>query len=309
MSILFVFFVYALWSSCFPLAKIALQYSPPVFLTSFRMLVAGALLLLFLAFRNRYAFKLSLKQYLSLFALGLFSVYLTNICEYWGLQHLSAAKTCFIYSLSPFFAMLFSYIHFKEKLSMKKLIGLLIGFVGFIPVLHMQSGSEQLFTLWTSFSLPDLAIVAAALFSVYGWVLLRLFVKQEISPLMANGTSMVFGGILALVHSLCVDVWHPWPVLEGSIAPFLGSIAAITFISNIVCYNLYGYMLKKFTATFLSFAGLLSPIFASLSGWILLGEKPSPIIFLSTLIVSFGLWIVYQAELKQGYIKNNTPTI
>jgi drug/metabolite transporter (DMT)-like permease len=76
----------------------------------------------------------------------------------------------------------------------------------------------------------------------------------------------------------------------------------MAFVSNILCYNLYGTMLKRFTATFLSFLGLLSPIFASFHGWIFLNEPPSWIIFLSTGIVSLGLWIVYAAELKQGYI-------
>jgi drug/metabolite transporter (DMT)-like permease len=61
-------------------------------------------------------------------------------------------------------------------------------------------------------------------------------------------------------------------------------------------------MLKKYTATFLSFMGLLSPIFASLNSWLILGEPPSWQILLSTSIVSLGLFIVYQAELKQGYI-------
>jgi drug/metabolite transporter (DMT)-like permease len=306
MSVMLIFLMYAIWSSCFALGKLALHYSPPVFLTGFRMLLAAVFLLLFLLIKKRAAFKLSLKQYLSLLLLGFFSVYLTNVCEFWGLQYLSAAKTCFIYSLSPFFAMLFSYIHFKEKLNLKKCLGLAVGFLGFIPVLHMQSGSEDLFSLWSSFSLPDLAVMGAALFSVYGWVLLRLFVKQEISPLMANGTSMLFGGLLALIHSLCIDTWSPWPIHEGTVTPFLGVVLVMTCVSNILCYNLYGYMLKKFTATFLSFAGLLSPIFASLNGWIILGEKPSPIIFLSTCIVSIGLWIVYQAELKQGYIKTSS---
>jgi drug/metabolite transporter (DMT)-like permease len=61
-------------------------------------------------------------------------------------------------------------------------------------------------------------------------------------------------------------------------------------------------MLKRYTATFLSFMGLLSPIFASFTGWILLGESISWTIFFSTAIVCSGLWIVYRAELKQGYI-------
>ena len=304
MQILLVLLMYGLWSSSFPLGKYAVQFAPPVFLTSFRMLLAGAILLLLILFKRKSDFKLGIKQYLSLFVLGFFSIYLTNICEFWGLQYLSAAKTCFIYSLSPFFAVFFSYIHFKEKLTLKKSLGLLIGFVGFIPVLMLQSGSENLLSISTFLSWPDLAIAGAALFSVYGWVLLRVLVKdKQVSPLMANGTSMVFGGVLALVHSLFVDVWSPVPIAKGSFMPLFGGVMAMTFISNIICFNLYGYMLKRFTATFLSFAGLLSPVFASLNSWILLGEKPSYIIFLSTGIVCLGLWIVYRSELKQGYIK------
>ena len=71
---------------------------------------------------------------------------------------------------------------------------------------------------------------------------------------------------------------------------------------------LTGFMLKKYTATFLSFMGLLSPVFASISSWILIGERPSWIIFGSTALLSTGLFIVYRAELRQGYIKQAIPT-
>ncbi|MCH9630764.1 MAG: S-adenosylmethionine/S-adenosylhomocysteine transporter [Chlamydiia bacterium] len=271
------------------------------------MLLAGAILLVFLFFKRKTDFKIKARQYLSLCILGFFSIYLTNICEFWGLQYLSAAKTCFIYSLSPFFAVLFSYIHFKEKLTVAKCVGLLIGFIGFIPVLMLQSGSEGLLSISSFLSWPDLAIAAAALFSVYGWVLLRLLVKNdEVSPIMANGTSMVFGGLLALGHSFFVDAWSPTPIAGGNFMPLFGGVLAMTFISNIICFNLYGYMLKRFTATFLSFAGLLSPVFASINSWIILGEKPSYIIFLSTGVVCLGLWIVYRSELKQGYIRKRS---
>jgi drug/metabolite transporter (DMT)-like permease len=306
MSIALVFFVYALWSSCFALAKIALTVSPPIFLTAFRMLLAGGLILGFLLLKDRASFKISFKQYVSLSVLGFFSTYLTNICEYWGLQHLSASKTCFIYSLSPFFSVIFSYLHFKEKLTIKKCLGLLVGFLGFLPVLHLQTGNEGIFAVWNSFSLPDLAIMAAALFSVYGWVLLRVLVKTNLSPLLINGVSMLTGGVFALVHSLCVDTWQPTPIASSGLSYFFLGVAGMTFISNIICYNLYGHMLKRFTATFLSFAGLVSPVFASLNSWIILGETPSIIIFISTAIVSLGLWIVYQEELKQGYIEKKT---
>lgn len=307
MSIITVIFMYATWSSVFSLGKIALQYSPPIFLTGFRMALAGVLILSYLAIARRSSFKLHKKQWLSIGLLAFFSIYLTNILEFWGLQYLTAAKTCFIYSLSPFFAALFSYIHFKEKMTRRKWLGLGIGFLGFIPVILTQSGSEELLNAFSYFSWPTLAIMGAALASIYGWVLLRLIVKDEskdttVSPLMANGASMLIGGALAFGHSFLVDSWNPMPVASENFLPFLQGTLIMTFISNILCYNLYGMMLRRYTATFLSFVGLLSPIFASLNGWIFLGEPLSWQIFLSTGIVSLGLWIVYQAELKQGYI-------
>ena len=303
MGIFLVIFMYAAWSSIFSLGKMALENSPPLFLTGFRMVFAGILLLSWIFIKNRSSLKIGKKQILPLLALAVFSIYLTNILEFWGLQHLSAAKTCFIYGLSPFFAAIFSYIHFGEKMNRRKLLGMLIGFAGFVPVLMLQTGSENLLTAFSVFSWPELAIMGAALFSIYGWVLLRIVVKnQTLSPLYANGYSMLLGGTFAFVQSFFIDNWNPIPIAAGKLAPFIYGIALMTLISNILCYNLYGFMLRKYTATFLSFVGLLSPIFASLNSWILLGETPSWVILLSTAVVSLGLFIVYQAELKQGYI-------
>lgn len=303
MSVFFVALMYATWSSVFSLGKLALENSPPLFLTASRMLFAALLILSFLLITKRDSLKLSLRQFTSVLLLAFFSIYLTNTLEFWGLQYLSAAKTCFIYSLSPFFAALFSYIHFNEKMNPRKWIGLSIGFMGFIPVLFTQTGSEELLNAFSFFSWPTLAVMGAALSSVYGWVLLRLIIKeQKITPLVANGTSMLFGGLFALIHSYLIEPGAPFPIASLHLTSFIKGVVLITVISNLICYNLYGMFLKKYTATFLSFVGLLSPIFASLNAWIFLGEISSWIIFISTSIVSIGLWIVYQAELKQGYI-------
>jgi drug/metabolite transporter (DMT)-like permease len=308
MSIPIVIFMYAVWSSVFSLGKMTLQYCPPLFLTGARMVLAGLLLLGFLAIFKRSSFKLTRVHLFSILLLAFFSIYLTNALEFWGLQYLSAAKTCFIYSLSPFFAALFSYLHFNEKMNRRKWLGLCIGFLGFIPVLLTQTGSEGLLNAFSFVSWPSLAIMGASLCSVYGWVILRLVVKDHaISPLMANGASMLFGGLLAFGHSFLVEGWNPLPFQISDVGPVLKGTLLMTLISNIVCYNLYGMLLKRFTATFLSFVGLLSPIFASLNGLIFLGEPISWTILLSTGVVSLGLWIVYRAELKQGYIVNSKP--
>lgn len=305
MPILYAMLLFATWSLIFPISKLTLQNAPPVFLTSIRMLLAGVVLLTLLLFKDRSLLKIGKKQIVPLLALSVCSIYLTNIFEFWSMQHLSSVKVCFIYGLSPFLAVILSYFHFKETITKQKVLGMAIGFGGFIPVLFLQTGSENLFSIFNGFSLPDLAMIGAAFFSIYGWILLRIVVKdQTLSPLYANGYSMLFGGILSLIHSFLVDQWNPLPIADGKVISTLSLVVLMTVVSNIICYNWYGYMLRSFTATFLSFCGLFSPIFVSFTSWVILGEELSWTIFLSTAVVLSGLFLIYQAELKQGYLSS-----
>ncbi len=301
MPLFFVFLTFFIWSTSFTLGKTTLEFSPPIFLTGVRMLLGGLVILAFLALTNRQSMKLKKHHIFPLILLAISAVYLTNIFEFWGLQYLTAAKACFIYSLSPFLSALFSYFQFKEKVTSRKLMGLVVGFIGFIPVLLHQSGAEELLGGVSFLSWAELALIVATVTSVYGWVLLRKLGKDDgLSPVMANGTAMCLGGLFALGHSLFVDTWAPVPITSYS--GFFQGVILMIIISNLICYNLYGWLLKRFTATFLSFAGLMTPLFAAFFGWLVLGETVSWTFFLSVGIISLGLWLVYSEELRLGYI-------
>ncbi|MBM3193859.1 MAG: DMT family transporter [Chlamydiae bacterium] len=302
MGILLAFLLFSLWTLSFPIGKYMLQFSSPMFLTGSRMLLSGLLLVGYTVFKNKVP-RITKKGWLSLTILALFSIYLSNVLEFWSLSHLTAAKTCFIYGLSPFMTALLSYIHFKEKMTKMKWVGLLLGCVGFIPIFVSKTPKEELLQAFGYFTWPELAMLGAAFFSVYGWIMLRLIVKDEEIPILfANGSSMLIGGTLALLSSYFFEIWSPSPIQQGSFFQLSSALLFLTLLSNVFCYNLYGFLLKKFTATFLSLIGLLSPLFTSLHSYILLGETPSPIIFGSTFIVLIGLGIVYREEKRQGYL-------
>ncbi len=275
------------------------------------MTLAGILLLIHQFVFNRQAFKIKSAHILPLIMLGLVSIYITNIAEIWGIQFMSSAKACLIYSLSPFIAALVAYWILKERLSGKKWVGLCIGFVGLTPILFTQSSSADLAKDLLFFSWPELALVTAVFASVYGWILLKKIINEyRYTPIMANGISMLIGGILALSHSyLCGENWNPLPVLNGKYAAFLECALWMTLISNVVCYNLYGYLLKRFSATFMSLAGLVTPLFASLFGWYFLNEVITWHFFASMVLFSVGLAIFYQEELATNFtapkIKSN----
>jgi drug/metabolite transporter (DMT)-like permease len=137
----------------------------------------------------------------------------------------------------------------------------------------------------------------AAICSVYGWIVLKQLVSEhQLSPLTANGFGMLIGGCLALLHSYAVENWDPFPITDTTV--FIECTILLIVISNLVCYNLYGSLLKTYSATFISFAGLTTPLFAALFGWIILGEVVTWPFYLSFMIVVMGLFIYDQEELK-----------
>ncbi len=300
-----IFLLYALFASVFTIAKQGLEYTEPIFFVGFRMTIAGVLILLYLFFFQKEKLIFNKKKHLwLLFWLAFFNIYLTNVFEFLGLKYLTSFKTCFIYSLSPFVSAFFSYLVFSEKMTFKKWLGFAIGFAGFLPILLNESTPEESMKHVLIFSWPEISVIIAAFSSVFGWILLRHIVKDNgYSPLFANGTSMVIGGIFALVHSYFAENWDPIPVTET--IPFLKCTLLLIIISSIICYNLYGYLLKRFTATLMSFAGFTTPLFAAFFGWLYLDEKIDSSFYLSAIIVFIGLVLFFQEELKQGYYKTS----
>jgi drug/metabolite transporter (DMT)-like permease len=293
-----VVILFALFASVFTLQKEALEYCEPFFLIGSRMFFAGIFLLLYLFLTNKKALKIRI-EHLGLFILlGIFAVYLTNICEIWGIQYMVSSKACLIYSLSPFISALIAYILLKEKLSKQKILGMLVGFVGLIPVHFIYFVDTFAKGDYTIQYIAEGIVVGAVFFSVYGWVLFKRIINEyKYSPLLINGISMIIGGILALIHSFFSgEVWNPTPVIQ--VKHFIITSISICLISNVICYNLYGYLLQKFTVTFMSLAGLLTPFFASLYGYVFLKENITWHFFASVIIFLLGMILFYKDEAK-----------
>lgn len=301
-KVILVFVLYALFASIFTIGKHALMYTEPFFLVGTRMILAGGVLIAYEYLFNRKSFALPKNLLFPIFFLALFNVFFTNAFEFWGLKYLSSSKTCFIYSLSPFAAAIISYFYFEEKITPVKFFGMCVGFAGFIPIFLSDSSVEQEVGKIGFLSWPEISVLIAAISSVYGWIILREVVTKHNYPtFLANGFSMLLGGVMSLMTSLVFEEWNPVPVTD--MREFLIWLAAMTIISNFICYNLYGYLLKTFTATFMSFSGFSTPLFVSFFGWIFLSEYVTWKFAFSVVVVFIGLMIFYREELRQGYVK------
>ena len=292
-----IFLLYALFGSSFVLGKMALSCTTPFFLTGVRMTIGGLILLSYLYIYAREQFKFDWKHLAWYAQMTFFGIYITYTLRFWALGYMSAAKTNFIYNLSPFISALFSYLVLQEKLSSKKFLGLFIGLLGIIPVLLSTSNSEQAIGEVGILSWPEIAVIISVATHTYSWIIMRKLVREHnYSPMMVNGICMTAGGTLGFATSLCLD--GLMPIHKGCFAYFFGTLTLVVIISNIICCNLYGWLLKKYSATFLSFAGFLSPLFTALYGWLLIGEIVTWHFYVSCIIVFIGLYLFYQEELQ-----------
>jgi len=294
-----VIFLQFLFACSFIIFKKTIIIGAPFFLVGVRMIIAGTILLLSQFFYDRKSFNKRLFKYWGLLlSAAVLNIYITNAYELWGIQYLTAAKSSFIYNISPFISAFLSYLFLKEKMSFCKWIGLIVGVIGFVPILFITSVNEITVNPDLVFK-AELALLAAAIATAYGWISIkRLVYHQKFPVILVNGITMFIGGIISLTHSGLVE---SWPSIFNSIShtgafQFWGYTLLVILISHIIAYNIYATLLESYSATFMSFAGFATPFFTALLGWFFLGETVSWQFCVSACIVFIGLRIFYSGE-------------
>lgn len=299
-----------LFASTFSIGKAALVYVSPFLLVSVRMLFAGAALLAYQYLFNRKYWFFNRSHIWLFLQYAIFAIFVAYICEFWALQYLSSAKACMIFGLTPFLTALIAYLFLSEKLTGRQWFGLVIGFLGFIPVIMTSDASETVVGSFGFLSVPEIVLFCAVLTASYGWIVMQqLVADHSYSTVMVNGVGMLAGGLLTSIVSL---IFEGWPTIRipaeaatwgvdafwGSFGMFLLYTSLLILIANLICFNLYGVLLRRFSATLISFTGFTQPLFASLFGWLLLSEGITWHFMASVVIVTVGLYLFYKDELK-----------
>jgi drug/metabolite transporter (DMT)-like permease len=290
-----IILLYALFAASIVGSKFIIPFTKPIFLTGIRMFLGGIILLSYQYFHPKQEFKFQWKDAFIYLQLIIFGIVVAYSLRFWALESMPAYKLSFILNSSPFLTSLYSYLLFKEKLSVKQWLGLGIGFLGLIPLLLTTTPAEAHMGEFLFISWPEIAVLASAAATSYGWIIMRTLVKQKnYSPLMANGISMTSGGFLAL----CISPFFEGFMPVTNLFKFSLILCFIIVVSNLICHNLYGHLLRHHTATLLSFAGFMTPLFAALYEWALRGTKITTHFYISCVVVFIGLYLFYQDELR-----------
>ncbi|MBX9831075.1 DMT family transporter [Candidatus Babeliales bacterium] len=290
-----VVFMQLLYGCTLTISKILIGFANPIFVIAIRMLIAGALLTAYATFIGRKK-KVTIDA-MSLFyiaQIGVIGIYLPYVLRYWALSYLPVIKAALIYNLAPFVSFFFSYLFFKEKATKRKWCGLLIGFVAIIPVLVARSQVEQAagigFLSW-----PEIAMLVSVSCFSYCWVVMKkLVMHTEIPAPQFNGLNMLIGGTCAMGTAHFIGA--PMQINEPS--TFFLWLGLIILVTNFICYNLYAHLLKRYSATLLSLAGLLAPVSAAVTSWLYFNEAITWDAYLSGFLVMVGFLVFYSEELK-----------
>lgn len=288
-----VIFLYALCASSFTIAKAVLSYSAPIFFVGVRALLAGIVLSIY-AWAYGISLRVDRKDMVDLSIITIFGLYIAYVFDLWSLQFMSSFKSAFFFNLSPFITALLSYFFLGEYVRKKQWLGLLIGFCAMVPIVMQSAPIEGAALL--SISIPELVLLTSVIASCMGWIFMKRLLRKGYHFISLNAVSMIGGGLLALSTSALFEEW----LLQSpvtNLAAFISLTVAVILVCNVFFSNLYGYLLHRYSATFLSFAGFMCPIFTALFGAIFLHEQVTWHFVLGTIGVFIGLYLFYQDEL------------
>ncbi len=301
-----ILFMYSLFAASFTIAKILLSFLPPIFLIAVRMTIAGLILLFMYCFMNK---KLCVLQYNQIswrmirwsmvawwLGFSIIHIVIPYVTEFIALESIAPSCSALIFNLTPFFSAFLSYLYFKELMTLKKWVGFLIGFFGIGWFVQSQSvlcidGNALAYGL----------VLISVFFGALGWIYVRILVRSGYHPLLINGIAMLLAGLQSFVLAYFFEssIQFDWDRLHI----FLFWLTLIIILTNIIFYNLYAYLLKRYSVTLLSFMGCVIPLFTAFFDWLFLGIHVSHQFFFALLIAGCGVYLFYQEELRLGYVK------
>jgi drug/metabolite transporter (DMT)-like permease len=290
-----VILLYALLALTFTLGKLAVAYANPLFLIAVRMIVGGGLLLAFYMLKHR-TFYLAPRDRATFISLTVFHIYLSFVPEFWALQFISSIKVNIMYATTPFIAMIFSYFLYKERVTRYQLAGALCAFIGLLPLLI--KGEEATLTDWRTLlavSMPELALFVSIVSGAYAWFIIKRLMNRGYSLSIINGVAMFAGGILSLLTWLLVRRPEVSPIV--ALKPFLLTVGGLIILSNLVVYNLYGWLLHFYSVNLVACVGFLSPLFGAFYGHIFLGESLGWQHGVAIVSIAIGLYLFFYKEL------------
>lgn len=268
----------ALWGGSYIFIRVAVPELGPTVLMDLRVLGAAAALILYAAASRRLpSFK---KRWRSFVVLGALNAALPFSLIAFAELHVTASLAAILVSATPLFAACVSAIYLGDALTIKKVLGLLVGVAG----VAITVGWSPLH-LGSAVALSVAALLTAALFYSFGGVYAkRNFVGFP--PLTLAIGQQLGAGLVLLTPAAATLPEH---------LPSAGAVLAVTglaLLSTALAYMFYFRLLDSVGPTKTLTVTFLTPAFGLLWGVLFLGEPVEPGMILGFAVILLSLVLV-----------------
>jgi drug/metabolite transporter (DMT)-like permease len=277
----------ALWGGSFLFMRIAAPQLGPIWLIECRVLLAGGILLPLLV-RLDLARELR-PRWRSLLVVGCLNSALPFSLLAFASVSLPAGMTSILNGTVPIFGIAVAAIWLRERLTITRLLGSLLGFVGVVVLIGWQPIAAN-----TSFFIA----VAAGLWAALMYAIAAPYIKQTLvgTPPLVVATGSQLGAALVLLPALPFTVPASLPSPQVAL-----SVVALAGLSTSLAYMLYFRLINNVGPTRALTVTYLIPVFATIWGALFLQEA----ITLST-VLGGGLVLVGTA-IANGVLSAQWP--
>lgn len=204
------------------------------------------------------------------------------VCIYLGLLYTDSARAGIMINCSPFVVAVGAYLFLKETLSITKVAGLVLAFIGLYSVFQGKPST------WNpSMLFGDLLEIAAAVLWGATTVYIKKYLAERVHPIHTFLYQLVFS---IPVIFICLLFLEPKWILNVSASAVLALLYAsviVAFASYLVWFKL----IHTYPVSELAVFTFLTPVFGVVCGVIFLGEQVTTGLIAGLLLVSGGIYL------------------
>lgn len=268
-----------IWGVNWIIAKMSLAYVSPIWVTALRLLPACALffVLCLVTRRLRMPVKADLPV---IFSIGLLHMVGFSVLVSVGLQYLPAGKSIVLAYTSPLWVVPAAWFFLREPLTVRRLVGLLIGLSGVVWI--MQPGQMD----WS-----DSNVVIGHAFILTGalsWAISIVYGRAHkwvTPPFSLLPWQMLVGGVVQLILALVLE---GLPHIEWTLELVL-LIGFNCLIGNGLAYWIMNLVSRDLPAGMVSMGLLGVPVIGMLCASLFLGETLGLPLVLSAVLIIVGI--------------------
>lgn len=275
-----------LWSGNYVAGKVALRTLDPITLVCLRLQLA-AFLMLAIYFSRRDRQPLKLADAWPFLYLGFFGVVINQGLFTVGLNYTTSDHSAVLIAIGPIIILLLARALKLEALTVAKVAGMAISFVG-VYLLETEQGSPANSPLLMGDIITFGGVIGFAIYAVLG-----KRVVAQYDAIALNTFNCVAAALLLLPLTIRQSIHLDWHSV--GLSGWLGMIY-MAVGSSVAAYTIFYWVLRYMTASRVGAVSYFQPVIVILLSMAFLGERPSRMLLEGTALVLLGVFLAERGK-------------